>query len=77
MEGEVTGHGGVSRNSTPGRGKGLCECHEVRLSLAVSEEQQAEASGWHRGVRGRTTVVWKGAGDRIGLSLSGWYEDLS
>ena len=75
MDGEVTGHGGVSRNSTPGRGKGLCECHEVRLSLAVSEEQQAEASGWHRGVRGRTTVVWKGAGDRIGLSLSGWYED--
>lgn len=66
MEGEVTGHVGVSRNSTPGRGKGLCECHEVRLSLAVSEEQQAEARGWHRGVRGRIKAVWKGAGDRSG-----------
>lgn len=76
MEGEITGHVGVSRNSTPGRGKGLCGCHEVRLSLAVSEEQQAEARlAGTGGMRGRTKAVWKGAGDRIGLSLSGWYED--
>ena len=37
-----------------------------KLSLAVSEEQQAEARGWHRGVRGRIKAVWKGAGDRSG-----------
>ena len=43
MEGEVTGRVGISRNSTPGRGKGLCKCHEVRLSLVMFEEQQGEA----------------------------------
>ena len=48
----------------------------MRLSLAVSEEQQAEARvAGTGGTRGRTKVVWKGAGGRLGLSLSGWYED--
>lgn len=60
----------------PGRGKGLCRCHEVRLSLLLLEHSRDRLEWLEQREQGQQKeVVWKDAGDLVRLSFSGWYKD--
>lgn len=60
----------------PGRGKGLCRCHEVRLSLLLLKHSGDRLEWLEQREQGeQKEVVWKDAGDLVRLSFSGWYKD--